>query len=79
MHERYAKPVIVLNLIKSFEKRPREMILRSEFAQAVDYLNRFYYRDKGLARGEARGGAGVGHGAGEGDEKTRGKKKKKKK
>ena len=55
-------------MIKSFEKRPREMILRSEFAQAVDYLNRFYYRDKGLARGEARGGAGVGHGAGEGDE-----------
>ncbi len=40
LHGRYGRPVIVLNLIKSFEKRPREMILRVEFAQAVDYLNR---------------------------------------
>ena len=47
LHQRYGKPVIVLNLIKSYEKRPREMILRVEFAQAVDYLNKFHYKRNG--------------------------------
>ncbi|XP_054801536.1 phosphatidylinositol-3-phosphatase SAC1-like [Prosopis cineraria] len=37
--ERYGNRIIVLNLIKTFEKRPREMILRREFANAVAYLN----------------------------------------
>ncbi|TQD91947.1 hypothetical protein C1H46_022463 [Malus baccata] len=32
---RYGNPVIVLNLIKTVEKRPREMMLRREFASAV--------------------------------------------
>ncbi|KAL5729842.1 Phosphoinositide phosphatase sac1 [Ranunculus cassubicifolius] len=36
---RYGNPVIVLNLIKTVEKRPREMMLRREFANAVGYLN----------------------------------------
>ncbi|KAG9144517.1 hypothetical protein Leryth_010735 [Lithospermum erythrorhizon] len=36
---RYGNPIIVLNLIKTFEKRPREMMLRREFANAVGYLN----------------------------------------
>lgn len=40
---RYGYQVIVLNLIKSIERRPREMILRVEFAQAVDYLNKHHY------------------------------------
>ncbi|QDZ25839.1 phosphoinositide phosphatase SAC1 [Chloropicon primus] len=57
LHERYGKPVIVLNLIKSFEKRPREMILRVEFAQAVDYLNRFYYR-KDTKKSDGRDASG---------------------
>ncbi|GJP55225.1 hypothetical protein CLOM_g14198 [Closterium sp. NIES-68] len=38
--ERYGRPVIILNLIKTVEKHPREMILRREFATAVTYLNR---------------------------------------
>ncbi|WOL18777.1 phosphoinositide phosphatase SAC1 [Canna indica] len=37
--KRYGNPIIVLNLIKTFEKRPREMMLRREFANAVGYLN----------------------------------------
>ncbi|KAJ0025747.1 hypothetical protein Pint_07073 [Pistacia integerrima] len=37
--KRYGNPIIVLNLIKTVEKRPREMMLRREFADAVGYLN----------------------------------------
>lgn len=37
--KRYGNPIIVLNLIKTVEKRPREMMLRREFAHAVGYLN----------------------------------------
>ncbi|PON85051.1 SAC domain containing protein [Trema orientale] len=37
--ERYGNPIIVLNLIKTVEKRPREMMLRREYANAVGYLN----------------------------------------
>ncbi|XP_022773535.1 phosphoinositide phosphatase SAC1 isoform X3 [Durio zibethinus] len=37
--KRYGNPIIVLNLIKTVEKRPREMMLRREFAAAVGYLN----------------------------------------
>ncbi|GLT64543.1 hypothetical protein SLA2020_370290 [Shorea laevis] len=37
--KRYGNPIIVLNLIKQVEKRPREMMLRREFATAVGYLN----------------------------------------
>ncbi|KAF8025522.1 hypothetical protein BT93_F2377 [Corymbia citriodora subsp. variegata] len=36
---RYGNPIIMLNLIKTFEKRPREMMLRREFTNAVGYLN----------------------------------------
>ncbi|EOY17293.1 Phosphoinositide phosphatase family protein isoform 1 [Theobroma cacao] len=36
---RYGNPIIVLTLIKTVEKRPREMMLRREFANAVGYLN----------------------------------------
>jgi len=42
--KRYGNPLIILNLIKSVERRPREMILRVEFAQAVEYLNKFHYK-----------------------------------
>lgn len=37
--KRYGNPIIILNLIKTVEKRPREMMLRREFAYAVAYLN----------------------------------------
>ncbi|CAI9106303.1 OLC1v1005431C2 [Oldenlandia corymbosa var. corymbosa] len=39
LERRYGNPIIVLNLIKTVEKRPREMMLRREFANAVGYLN----------------------------------------
>ncbi|KAM3211569.1 hypothetical protein ACQJBY_064987 [Aegilops geniculata] len=37
--QRYGQPIIILNLIKTVEKRPREMMLRREFFNAVGYLN----------------------------------------
>ncbi|KAJ3053320.1 phosphatidylinositol-3,5-bisphosphate 5-phosphatase, partial [Rhizoclosmatium hyalinum] len=39
LFERYGHPIIVLNLIKSKEKTPREGILLPEFRDAVTYLN----------------------------------------
>ncbi|CAL5218518.1 g205 [Coccomyxa viridis] len=38
--DRYGKPLIVFNLVKGAEKRPRESILQSEFANAVSYINK---------------------------------------
>ncbi|XP_017697351.2 phosphoinositide phosphatase SAC2-like isoform X2 [Phoenix dactylifera] len=38
--KRYGNPIIILNLIKSCEKRPRESILRAEFANAIDAINK---------------------------------------
>uniref|UniRef100_A0A1J3GL11 Phosphoinositide phosphatase SAC3 n=1 Tax=Noccaea caerulescens TaxID=107243 RepID=A0A1J3GL11_NOCCA len=38
--ERYGNPIIILNLIKTKEKRPRESILRREFANAIDFINK---------------------------------------
>ena len=37
---RYAYPIIVLNLVKSVEKRPRESLLYSQFARAIGYVNK---------------------------------------
>jgi len=37
---RYGKPIIVLNLVKSAEKRPRESILQAELARAIAYINK---------------------------------------
>ncbi|KAH7679991.1 SAC domain-containing protein [Dioscorea alata] len=38
--KRYGNPIIILNLIKTREKKPRESILRVEFANAIDTINR---------------------------------------
>nr|XP_019708904.1 phosphoinositide phosphatase SAC2 [Elaeis guineensis] len=38
--KRYGSPIIILNLIKSYEKKPRESILRAEFAHAIDAINK---------------------------------------
>ncbi|KAJ3681440.1 hypothetical protein LUZ60_015929 [Juncus effusus] len=46
--ERYGNPIIVLNLIKTVEKRPREMMLRREFTNAVGYLNSILPEEKQL-------------------------------
>ncbi|KAK9131506.1 hypothetical protein Sjap_011993 [Stephania japonica] len=37
--ERYGNPIIILNLIKTREKKPRESILCAEFAKAIDFIN----------------------------------------
>ncbi|KAJ3265534.1 phosphatidylinositol-3,5-bisphosphate 5-phosphatase [Chytriomyces hyalinus] len=37
--ERYGNPIIVLNLIKSKEKTPRESLLLLEFSNSIEYLN----------------------------------------
>ncbi|CAB4272227.1 unnamed protein product [Prunus armeniaca] len=38
--QRYGDPIIILNLIKKCEKKPRETILRAEFANAITYINK---------------------------------------
>ncbi|GMH18112.1 hypothetical protein Nepgr_019953 [Nepenthes gracilis] len=38
--KRYGNPIIILNLIKSHEKKPRESILRVEFANAIEFMNK---------------------------------------
>lgn len=38
--KRYGNPVIILNLIKTREKRPRETILRAAFANAIEFINK---------------------------------------
>ncbi|GMQ07998.1 hypothetical protein CsSME_00051942 [Camellia sinensis var. sinensis] len=38
--KRYENPIIILNLIKTREKKPRESILRAEFAKAIAFINK---------------------------------------
>ncbi|KAG6477239.1 hypothetical protein ZIOFF_066491 [Zingiber officinale] len=38
--KRYGNPIIILNLIKSCEKKPRESLLRAEFSNAIDLINK---------------------------------------
>ncbi|KAI5805204.1 SacI homology domain-containing protein [Geopyxis carbonaria] len=45
---RYGAPVIVLNLVKSRERTPRESLLLKEFTQAITYLNQFLPKDKNI-------------------------------
>ncbi|WOK95828.1 phosphoinositide phosphatase SAC3 isoform X1 [Canna indica] len=46
--KRYGNPIIILNLIKSKEKKPRESILRAEFADAIDFINKSLSEDSRL-------------------------------
>ncbi|WJX86631.1 suppressor of actin mutation [Trifolium repens] len=46
--KRYGNPIIILNLIKTREKKPRETILRTEFANAVRVINKNLSRDERL-------------------------------
>ncbi|PWN87360.1 hypothetical protein FA10DRAFT_234437 [Acaromyces ingoldii] len=48
MFRRYGSPIIVLNLIKSKEKQPREVKLLHAFSECVAYLNQFLPSDKRL-------------------------------
>ncbi|KAL9224175.1 hypothetical protein vseg_000237 [Gypsophila vaccaria] len=45
---RYGNPIIILNLIKTAERRPRESILRAEFANAIERINRDLPEEKRL-------------------------------
>ncbi|KAF6147989.1 hypothetical protein GIB67_024164 [Kingdonia uniflora] len=38
--KRYGSPIIILNLIKTRERKPRESILRAEFANAIEFINK---------------------------------------
>ncbi|XP_050101756.1 phosphoinositide phosphatase SAC2-like isoform X1 [Malus sylvestris] len=38
--QRYGDPIIILNLIKTNEKKPRETILHAEFSHAIRFINR---------------------------------------
>ncbi|RPB04274.1 hypothetical protein L873DRAFT_1799772 [Choiromyces venosus 120613-1] len=46
LFQRYGSPVIVLNLVKSRERTPRESLLLKEFTQAINYLNQFLPTEK---------------------------------
>ncbi|KNA09861.1 hypothetical protein SOVF_149670 [Spinacia oleracea] len=46
--KRYGDPIIILNLIKTIEKRPRETILRTEFANAIEFINKNLPEEKHL-------------------------------
>ncbi|KAL6857122.1 hypothetical protein ACP4OV_018504 [Aristida adscensionis] len=46
--QRYGHPIIILSLIKTLEKRPREMMLRREYGNAVKYLNENLPEEKKL-------------------------------
>ncbi|TYG68391.1 hypothetical protein ES288_D05G150500v1 [Gossypium darwinii] len=45
---RYGNPIIILNLIKRFEKKPRESILRAEFANAIRFINKSLSKENRL-------------------------------
>ncbi|GAB2268953.1 hypothetical protein Dimus_003891 [Dionaea muscipula] len=45
---RYGNPIIILNLIKKQEKKPRESILHAEFVKAVAFINRGLSKEKRL-------------------------------
>ncbi|KAK6914636.1 SAC domain, partial [Dillenia turbinata] len=38
--KRYGNPIIILNLIKTRERKPRESILRAAFVNAIEFINR---------------------------------------
>ncbi|XP_062008802.1 phosphoinositide phosphatase SAC2-like [Rosa rugosa] len=46
--KRYGNPIIILNLIKTCEKKPRETILRAEFANAIRFINRSLSKESRL-------------------------------
>ncbi|KAL3623561.1 Phosphoinositide phosphatase sac4 [Castilleja foliolosa] len=45
---RYGNPIIILNLIKTNEKKPRESILRADFANAIEVINKDLPEEKRL-------------------------------
>ncbi|XP_015902276.1 phosphoinositide phosphatase SAC2 isoform X2 [Ziziphus jujuba] len=48
LFKRYGTPIIILNLIKRREKKPRETILHREFTNAISFINRNLTPEKRL-------------------------------
>lgn len=48
LFKRYGQPIIILNLIKTREKQPRELKLNLHFESCIEYLNQFLPEDKKL-------------------------------
>lgn len=48
LFRRYGQPIIILNLIKTKEKQPRELKLNLHFESCIKYLNQFLPVDKKL-------------------------------
>lgn len=48
LFKRYGQPIIILNLIKTKEKQPRELNLNMHFENCIKYLNQFLPVDKKL-------------------------------
>lgn len=48
LFQRYGLPVVILNLIKTKEKQPRELKLNNSFENCIKYLNQFLPCDKKL-------------------------------
>ncbi|KAJ0794444.1 putative SAC domain, polyphosphoinositide phosphatase Fig4 [Helianthus annuus] len=48
LYKRYGNPIIILNLVKTKEKKPRESLLRVEFAKAIESINKDLPRERRL-------------------------------
>ncbi|KAI3773268.1 hypothetical protein L1987_47793 [Smallanthus sonchifolius] len=48
LYKRYGNPIIILNLVKTREKKPRESLLRVEFANAIESINKNLPRESRL-------------------------------
>lgn len=48
LFQRYGQPIVILNLIKTKEKQPRELKLNLHFENCIKYLNQFLPTDKKL-------------------------------
>ncbi|KAK1436932.1 hypothetical protein QVD17_02716 [Tagetes erecta] len=48
LYKRYGNPIIILNLVKTREKKPRESLLRVEFANAIESINKDLPRERRL-------------------------------
>ncbi|KAD4584911.1 hypothetical protein E3N88_22512 [Mikania micrantha] len=48
LYKRYGNPIIILNLVKIIEKKPRESLLRVEFANAIESINKDLPRESRL-------------------------------
>ncbi|XP_076890434.1 phosphoinositide phosphatase SAC2-like isoform X2 [Bidens hawaiensis] len=48
LYKRYGNPIIILNLVKTKEKKPRESLLRMEFANAIESINKDLPRESRL-------------------------------